>query len=71
MSQLRLYLDEDARRKALAQVLCNAGIDTIITTEAGNIAYSDEEQLIWATTQARIIYSLNMKDFCHLHTVYF
>ena len=70
MSQLRLYLDEDAQRKALVQALCNAEIDTITTTEAGNIACSDKEQLIWATAQARIIYSLNMKDFCRLHKVY-
>jgi Tfp pilus assembly protein PilZ len=31
------------------------------------LGYSDAEQLAWATTQGRVLYSFNVKDFCRLH----
>jgi hypothetical protein len=31
------------------------------------LGYSDEEQLIWATEQGRVIYSFNIGYFCRLH----
>ncbi len=31
------------------------------------LGYPDEDQLIWATEQARVLYSFNIGDFCRLH----
>lgn len=70
MSQIYLYLDEDAQRQALVQALRNAGVDVVTTLEANNSACVDEEQLIWAIEQERVIYSFNVGDFCRLHTAY-
>lgn len=70
MSQIRLYLDEDMIRRALIQALRNADIDVVTTSEANNLSYTDEQQLIWATTDNRVIYSFNMRDFCRLHQYY-
>ncbi|MGB7439758.1 MAG: DUF5615 family PIN-like protein [Coleofasciculaceae cyanobacterium] len=60
MSQIRLYLDEDAQRQGLVQALRNAGLDIVTTLEAKNSASVDEEQLIWAIEQERVIYSFNV-----------
>ena len=46
MSQIRLYLDEDAQRQALAKGLRNAGVDVITTSEANNLTRDDDQQLI-------------------------
>ncbi|MCT7951841.1 DUF5615 family PIN-like protein [Ancylothrix sp. C2] len=70
MSKIRLYLDEDTPRKALIKALRNAGFDLITTSEANNLSQSDDEQLIWATQQSRVIYTYNAKDFCRLHSIY-
>lgn len=67
MSKIRLYLDEDTPRKALIKALRNAGFDLITTSEANNLSQSDDEQLIWATQQSRVIYTYNAQDFCRLH----
>ncbi|MFE1748318.1 DUF5615 family PIN-like protein [Coleofasciculus sp. H7-2] len=70
MSQIRLYLDEDMIRRALIQALRNADIDVVTTSEVNNLSCTDEQQLIWATAQNRVIYSFNMRDFCRLHQTY-
>ncbi|MDZ8089877.1 MAG: DUF5615 family PIN-like protein [Nostoc sp. DedQUE12b] len=70
MSQIRFYLDEDAGKKSLANGLRNAGIDVMTTAEADRLGSSDDNQLIWATEQRRVIYSFNVGDFCRLHKAY-
>lgn len=70
MSQIRLYLDEDTIKKALVQALRNAEIDLVTTSEANNLRRPDDEQLIWATEQNRVIYSFNVGDFYRLHSTY-
>jgi hypothetical protein len=70
MSQIRLYLDEDAMRLALAQALRNAGVDVVTTSDANNLSLPDREQLIWATEQNRVIYSFNIGDFSRLHSTF-
>lgn len=64
MSLIRLYLDEDALQNALFKALQSSGIDVITTSDAKRLSYSDEEQLIWAAEQGRVIYSFNTGDFC-------
>ena len=67
MSQIRFYLDEDSVEKSLITAFRNAGLDVVTVTDVDRQSYSDEEQLIWATEQERVIYSYNRQDFCRLH----
>ncbi|BAY48919.1 hypothetical protein SAMD00079811_65480 [Scytonema sp. HK-05] len=67
MSRIRLYLDEDTIKGALIQALRNADLDIITVADADRLGYPDEEQLIWAVEQGRVIYSFNIRDFCRLH----
>lgn len=67
MSQIRLYLDEDTLRKAFVQALQENGVDVVTVSDANNLGRIDEEQLIWATEQGRVIYTFNSRDFCRLH----
>ncbi|WP_341735519.1 DUF5615 family PIN-like protein [Microcoleus sp. CAWBG640] len=71
MSQIRLYLDEDTLRKAFVQALRENGIDVVTVSDANNLGRIDEEQLIWATEQGRVIYTFNSRDFCRLHGSFF
>jgi Domain of unknown function (DUF5615) len=67
MSQIRLYIDEDSGNLSLVQALRNSAVEVMTTSDANKLSSSDEEQLIWATEQRRVIYSSNMGDFCRLH----
>ncbi len=68
MSQIRLYLDEDIMERALIQSLRVRDVDVVTVGEVGREGESDEEQLIWATEQGRVLCSSNIGDFCRLHT---
>ncbi|MCT7950542.1 DUF5615 family PIN-like protein [Ancylothrix sp. C2] len=68
MTEIRLYLDEDSRRKALFQALLSRGVDVITVSEAKMLGRSDEDQLNWALVNNRVIYTFNMRDFYRLHT---
>lgn len=70
MSEISLYFDEDAGKKSIVQALKNSGIDIITTSDANNLENSDEEQLIWAKEQGRVIYTFNLGVFCRLHQTY-
>ena len=70
MSKFRLYIDEDASRSSFIVALRNANIDTLTTSEAGNLGLVDSEQLVWATNHSRVIYTFNVKDYCRLHKIY-
>lgn len=70
MSQIRLYLDEDSIKHSLVVALRNSAVDVMTALDANKISCTDEEQLIWATEQGRILYSFNVADFCRLHTTF-
>lgn len=70
MSQIRLYIDEDSGNLSLVESLRNSGVDVMTTPDANKLSSSDEEQLIWATEQGRVIYTANMGDFCRLHRIF-
>lgn len=70
MSQIRLYLDEDSLKHSLVVALQNSGIDVRTALDADKISCTDEEQLIWATEQGRLLYSFNVADFCRLHSTF-
>lgn len=70
MSQIRLYLDEDSLKHSLVVALQNSGVDVRTALDVDKISCTDEEQLIWATEQGRVLYSFNVADFCRLHSTF-
>lgn len=70
MSKIRLYLDEDVINRALVESLRNSGVEVMTTSDANKLSCTDEEQLIYATEQNRVIYTYNVGDFCRLHSLY-
>ena len=68
--RMRLYLDEDAMDDDLLAALRSQHIDVTTVNTEGRQGFSDEEQLLYATEQHRVIYSFNRKDFMVLHTQY-
>ena len=67
MNQIRLYVDEDSFDKSLIAAFRSADLDVITVADVSKQSYSDEDQLIWAAEQERVIYSYNRRDFCRLH----
>jgi len=65
--KLRLYFDEDSMRHSLAEALRLRHLDVATPLEAGTLAYSDDQQLEWAASQQRVLFSYNCSDFCRLH----
>jgi hypothetical protein len=68
MSQIRLYVDEDAEESAVVDALRSRGIDLLTTSDSDMLRSTDEKQLAFAASVERTIYSLNVGDFCRLHT---
>jgi hypothetical protein len=64
---IRLYCDEDTVRHALVAALRQRGVDVRTALDAEMIQATDDEQLAYATGDARTLYTFNMKDFCRLH----
>ncbi len=67
MNQIRLYIDEDSFDKSLVAAFRSAALDVITVADTNKQSCSDEDQLIWAAEQGRVIYSYNRRDFCRLH----
>jgi hypothetical protein len=67
MAELRLYMDEDAGEHAVAEGLRARRIDVLTTVEAGRCGISDRNQLDFASSQRRAIYTFNVADFARLH----
>ena len=65
--RIRLYLDEDAMDRDLADALRQRGVDVLTALEAGMIARPDKEHLEFAVSQDRVLYSFNVGDFAALH----
>jgi predicted nuclease of predicted toxin-antitoxin system len=69
MDVIQLYLDEDVR-PLLAAVLRDRGYDVLTTAEAGMIGRSDAEQLDFATSQGRVLFTHNVRDYMRLSQEY-
>lgn len=67
---IRLYLDEDAQRTSLVRALRARQIDVLTANEAGKVGLSDADQLAFAVSQSRTIFTFNRGDFVKLHTEY-
>ena len=68
MTVIQFYLDEDATSNRLLQALRNRGADVVSALEAGMLAQPDEQQLEWALSNQRVIYSFNARDFYRIHS---
>ncbi len=65
---IRLYFDEDSMRHALVEALRKRGVDVATALEVGTTEQTDEQQLEYAATRGRSIYSFNVGDFCRIHS---
>jgi predicted nuclease of predicted toxin-antitoxin system len=63
---VRLYFDRHIMKR-LAVDLRGRGYDVLTTEEAARDTASDEEQLLFATTEARTLLTFNIRDFAPLH----
>jgi predicted nuclease of predicted toxin-antitoxin system len=62
---IKLYLDEDVHPD-LAEAIRQKGFDCQSAAEAGRLGTTDEEQLGYAATQGRCLFSFNVADFAVL-----
>jgi hypothetical protein len=67
---VHLYLDEDAQRTSLVRALRARQIDVLMANESELVGVSDAEQLAFAASQNRVIFTFNRGDFLRLHTEY-
>jgi len=65
VSQIRLYIDEDAMDTDLVAALRSRGVTVSDTASAGQ---SDSAQLALATKEQCVLYTFNVSDFYRLHT---
>src|SRR5947207_11827005 len=68
MSQIRLYVDEDAAQFAVVDGLRRRGVDVLTILETDMVGATDDEPLDFASSLGRSIYTLNVEDFCRLHS---
>ena len=67
---LSLYFDEDSMDQALLSALRARGVDVISAADAEMLGVSDLEQLDYATSEKRVLFSFNRGDFYRLHSQY-
>ena len=67
MSAIRLYFDADSMERAVVNGLQARGVDVMTANEAGTTGWADSEQLAFAHTQSRVLFSFNASDFCRIH----
>jgi hypothetical protein len=66
VSPIRFFTDEDVYG-AIAPTLRRAGFDAVSVPEVGRLSESDEEQLIWAVSESRMLVTFNVGHFAALH----
>ena len=67
MSQIRLHFDADSMQRGVLAGLRARGVDATTALEAGMADGSDEEQLEFARSQGRVLFTFNASDFCRIH----
>lgn len=65
---IALYLDEDSGRSSLARGLRTYGIDVVSTFEVGRVGAEGEDQLLFAASEGRVLYSSKVGHFHRLHS---
>lgn len=66
---IRLYTDEDVHKK-VSVALCTRGYDVVSVHTSKNLGLTDLQQLEYATSQERAIFTFNTGDFIRLHKDY-
>jgi predicted nuclease of predicted toxin-antitoxin system len=64
---IKLYLDEDVP-EAIAVALRLRGYDVMTVSEVGRKGLTDIEQIKYATSENRIMFTHNIADFCKIHS---
>lgn len=64
---MKLYLDEHLS-PLLARMLRERGIDCLTAVEAGRLGQSDEDHLLYASSQGRVLLTFDCADFLVLAT---
>lgn len=67
---MRLYLDEDSMDRRLLATLRDRGHDCLTAEEASMRGRTDADQLAFAATAVRVLYTFNVGDFCRLHSAW-
>lgn len=62
---LRIYLDEDVD-VLLSKLFGARGLDCISALQAGHLAWTDEQHLVWAEAETRVLITHNRLDFENL-----
>jgi hypothetical protein len=68
VSQIKIYVDEDAMDSDLVAALRARDVTVITALDAGFTEKPDEEQLAFATAHECVLYTFNVSDFHRLHT---
>jgi hypothetical protein len=68
VSQIDIYIDEDAMDSDLVAALRSRGVNVITAVDAGLVEMADEQQLAFATEHGCVLYTFNVSDFYRLHT---
>ena len=66
MVPICLFTDEDVYG-AIGIALRNSGYDAISIPEANRLGETDESQLVWATSENRVLVTFNVSHFAKLH----
>ncbi len=64
---IKLYLDENVP-EAIAMALRLRGYDVMTVREAGRKSLSDAEQLKYASSENRVVFTFNIADFYKIHS---
>jgi hypothetical protein len=65
---LLLLLDEDRLHHGLVRGLRSSNVDVVTVAEVGRRGASDEQQLEFAASVGRSIYTANLEDFARLNS---
>jgi len=66
--KISLYLEEDAQDNDLIDALRLHGVDVVKAWAVGMQQREDEEHLLFAMAQGRVLYGFNVGDYQQLHT---
>src|ERR1035438_6620255 len=66
VSQIGIYIDEDAMDSDLVAALRSRGVTVITAMDAGLAGKSDDDQLAFAAEQGCVLYTFNVSDFYRL-----
>jgi hypothetical protein len=66
----KLFVDEDACEEAVVSALRRKGFDVLTVLDVDRAGIGDDDQLRFATSLRRAVYSLNTRHFARHHREY-